>query len=654
MPNSIFDPPDIASQRDWISDVLRATIKTEITHESMVDHAQRVRVIPKGLSPMDGLFSWDVTPYLEEIADCLSETSPVQEVVLMKGSRVGATVGIGENWILYTIDVAPAPMLYVGQDKESAEEVMKTRVGPMINDSGLAHKIFAPQSSATTRATGDTNKLKEFAGGRLRAIGPSVGAKLRGTGYSKLFLDEIDAWQNEVGTAGGKKKAEGSTLSLILRRSDEYEETRKIFYASTPLVKSSSLIEPLFEAGDQRRFFVPCKHCGHMQYLKWEGIKYEVDETGRLVESSVHYECEECKGHWKNDDKVNFMKTKRQGGKAEWRPTAQPRRRGLRSYHLPSFYSPVGFRSWESIVQEWLDVGDDITKRQTIINTVFGETWEERGSVPEYWKVMARKEPRREDEGSVHYYDPTKFPDRSLIITVGADTQDNRIEAEITAWGRNWESWSLGYRVFMGDTSDLGSTAWSGFREFIDSGHDGHPIAMALIDSKGHRTQEVYTFCESYLEDRGQVLPCSGEPIQNADRKLYTLREVTGYAVKRADLQVSQFKSQIYSYLNRSIPEDGGLIPIGYCHFPVEYEEKYFRGLMSEERVTVRKPGQRPHVEWKPIKGRPRNEPLDCRVYSMSALYIFRHFVWQTYFREFDEELPWTMFWDWCEENIAS
>jgi len=637
--SDVLDAVDLADSAQWIRDTLRASIKTEVTHEALTEWAERRRVIGKGLSPMDGRFRWDVTPYLEEIADCLSETSPIQEVAVMKGARVGFTVGVLENWIGYTIDTAPGPMLFVGQDKDSVEEVMETRISPMIELSGLASKIFAPRVSSKSRATGDTKGRKDFPGGRLRAIGPNVGAKLRGNGFSKLALDEIDAWQNEVGTTGGKRKSEGSTMALILRRSDEYEASRKILYGSTPLLKSSSLIEPLVEQGDQRRYFVPCKHCGAMQHLEWAQLKYEVDDAGALVEESVHYECKECAGHWKNEDKVFFMRGPRQGGSAEWRPTAKARRRNFRSYHLPSLYSPVGFRSWESICQEWVDIGDDVTKRQTFVNTVLGETWEERGMTPQYERVMIR----RED------YQLGQWPEGALFCTLGADTQDDRIEAEVVAWGRNKESWSLGYHVFNGDTSNEDSPAWAGLADLMGTEYDGHRIAFALMDSQGHRTTEVYNFAERYLAERGQFLPCSGDAPRQG-KKLFGLFKLAGYSVKRADLQVDQLKSELYGYLNQSVSPDGGLIPRGYCHFPQEYGEKYFKGLMSEERVKLRMPNGGSRIVWRPIKGRGRNEPLDCRVYAMGAMYVFKHLVME---EAEEEELPWPTFWDWCAATLA-
>lgn len=46
-------------------------------------------------------------------------------------------------------------------------------------------------------------------------------------------------------------------------------------------------------------------------------------------------------------------------------------------------------------------------------------------------------------------------PDRGLFLTAGVDIQRDRIEAEIVAWRHDKHSWSVDYRVFYGDITNL-------------------------------------------------------------------------------------------------------------------------------------------------------------------------------------------------------
>lgn len=627
----------------------------------MVEWAEKYRVIPQGLSPMPGRFSWAVTPYLEEIADNLSETSTVQETYVMKGAQICFTVGIGENFMLYTIHQAPGPMLYVAQSQGAAERRMRKNFRPTIQQSGLGHLIFSQAKKPGSRATGDTNEMMEFPGGSILAVGPNMGDRLRSDSIQKGMFDEMDAWAREVGTVDGKRKSEGSTLGLIMRRFDAYTQTYKVVGASTPLEASSSTIEPLYLDGDQRKYHVPCKHCGELQPLEWENLKYERDAAGDLVfdrnedgekipgTGHVWYECRACGGHWTNDDKVDFLRNERHGGTARWIPTAEAKVPNRRSYYLPSLYSPIGFRSWESIALEASQIKDNPTKLQEFWNTVLGRTWQLRGKAPDYTRIMLNREPVEQGpDGSPHWYDPNKWPDRALICTIGADVQADRIEAEVVAWSIGEESWSLGYHVFPGDTSDIGSTAWQGLRGLIYSEPSGHQVNAALIDSS-FESSVVYQFCDEFV-GVGVVLPCMGESLQNAQRRPYALTKMSGYAQRRVDIQTGQFKSSLYAYLRKSLPDDG-LPPMGYCHFPTSYGEKYFKMLTAEELVPVPQRNGGTKYEWRGIKDRGRrNEALDCRVYAMAALHVFKDLV----MGEADEPAPWGAFWAWAMGNDAA
>jgi phage terminase large subunit GpA-like protein len=627
----IFTEAERADASSWIEEVLAAAIHTEITHMTVAEWAEKKRIIPEGLSSMPGPFSWSVTPYLREIADCLSATSPVQEIAVMKGAQVGFTVGVLENWIGYDIDVEPGPTMFVSGDQEMAEASIELRVDRMIQSAGIADKIFSQSEKKSNKKSGDTKAKKEFPGGFLLAAGPNSAAKLRTFSIRYLALDEVDAYPDSA-------EGEGDPLALLLRRTDAFEAIRKVLYGSTPLVAQTSKILPLFKAGDQRLYHVPCKHCGEMQPLKWEGIKFDRDPDGRLVYGSVRYECCKCGGAWTNSDKAWFLP------RGEWRPTANAQRPGLRSYHISSLYSPIGMRSWDSIAQEWLDTGDDIAKRRVFINTVLGEPWVERGEAPRWERIMLRREgwsPEiRKPTGII---EATK-PEGAMLVTIGADVQKDRIEVEVVAWGNAKESWSLGYHVLYGETQDIESICWSDLTDIITRPHAGMPSYCTLIDAH-YNTPTVYQFCEQF---DGTVYPVMGDARIGKTRHAFALKDVPGYQCKRVDLFTDFLKLEIYGYLAKGTPESlDAPMPTGYSHFPEEYGEHYFRQLTAEERVAEKTRNGQTRYVWTKPAGR-RNEALDCRVYALGALYVLATQAGESE----DGSIDWPGFWDWVKESL--
>jgi phage terminase large subunit GpA-like protein len=580
----------LASWHDDIADLIESKINMMLPTE----WATKKRILPTGLTSLPGPFRWETTPYLKEIIDCFAPGSGVHSVAIMKGAQLGFSVGVLENLIGWIIDCEPGPTLFVSADKEMAESVVETRVDRMIESAGIGGKIFAQVEKKHNKKTGDTKEKKEFPGGFLLPVGPNVGGKLRSYSIRFVLFDEVDAFPQETGR-------EGDPLKLAERRTDAFSRTRKLLYISTPTTEEESWIKILYENGDQSRFFVPCKHCGEFQLIEWRGIKWDTDDHGRLVWESVRYECEKCGGAWHDEDKSFFLT------RGEWRPTVKPVEPGRRSFHLSSLYSPIGFRPWGSIVQEWLQCKDDVTRLRVFLNTVLGEVWQDRGEAPRYEKIMLRREEWKngspDDDGKIQ------------LVTLGADVQKDRIECEVIGWGKGFENWSLAYNVFPGDTSELSSPAWRGLYDLLTGGVSGLPILMSLIDA-GYNTGTVYQFCEQFA---GGVMPSMGESSQGWGKKYFTIRPVAGYAVKRVDIQTGLFKAEIYGALQKG-PTSEGDFPAGYCHFPEEYGENYFKMLTAEERVREKNKAGIMTTKWKQV--RERNEALDCRVYGFAALHV--------------------------------
>ena len=111
---------------------------------------------------------------------------------------------------------------------------------------------------------------------------------------------------------------------------------------STPTIKDMSRIEQEYLESDQRRFYVPCVHCGEFQYLKWSQVKWENNDP-----KTVKYKCEHCDEMFEEKDKPYFLE------KGEWRATA-PSDGKTAGFHLNGLYSPLGWKSWEEIVSDFI------------------------------------------------------------------------------------------------------------------------------------------------------------------------------------------------------------------------------------------------------------------------------------------------------------
>jgi phage terminase large subunit GpA-like protein len=82
-----------------------------------------------------------------------------------------------------------------------------------------------------------------------------------------------------------------------------------------PLIEESpvSRIEREYEASDQRRFFVPCPHCGARQYLKFEWLCWEKGKP-----ETATYVCEGCEQPIAEHHKTKML------AQGEWRRRRRP------------------------------------------------------------------------------------------------------------------------------------------------------------------------------------------------------------------------------------------------------------------------------------------------------------------------------------------
>ena len=576
----------LANALDVVWDTATEAIKPD-PMLSVSEWADAFRVLSNRASAEAGAWKTSRTPYLREVMDCMSSSSPVEKVVFQAGAQIGKSEA-QNNVIGYIIDIVGGPILAVLPTVEMAKRNSKSRIQPMIDDCPrLREKVKDPRS----RDSGNSMLAKEWNAGILAMTGANSAAGLRSMPVKFLMLDEIDAY---VGSVDG----EGDPCQLALARTRTFSN-RKSFWTSTPTIAGRSRIEAEYLDGDMRVYEVPCPLCGTFQQLVWEQMHWEENKP-----QTVKYKCVHCEESFEEYHKNTIL------DRGTWVPKNPE---GLhRSYHLSSLYSPLGWISWVEIAEKYLNAKKNEDLMRVFQNTVLGLPYADTGEAPE-WEALYH---RRED------YPIGRVPEGVVFITAGIDVQKDRLEMELVGWGRNLETWSLDYIVISGNTAE--DQVWEELTKQIKMSlpmKNGlqMPIRMTAIDT-GFRTQECYRWIRSQsaysvmgVKGRDTLSTILGQP---SPVEMTVRGKKIRSGIKIWPVGVSNAKSELYGWLRRKLPTDPEeALPFGWCHFPM-YGEEFFKQLTAENIVSRIVRGYQKY-QWE--KSRERNEALDCRVYARAA-----------------------------------
>lgn len=576
--------------------------------------ADRHRMLSSRGAAEAGPYRTARTPYMKAIMDALSPSDPTRRVVFMKSAQVGATEA-GNNWLGYCIHRTPGPFLLVQPTTDMAKRLSQQRVDPLIEESPELRELVAPSRA---RDSGNTVLSKRFPGGVLLITGANSAVGLRSMPARNVFLDEVDAYPGDL-------DGEGDPVKLAEARTFNFGHRAKMFLASTPTIMGMSRIEREWEMSDQRRYHVPCPHCGGLQWLKFERLRWP---QGRPEEAV--YICEHCDEPIDERHKTAIMDPDNGAG---WIATADPdvaeraQRTGLVGFHISGLYSPLGWLSWVDIAAQWESAQGNDAQLKAFKNTILGQTWQERGEAPDWHRLYER----REDWalGTV--------PAGVLLLTAGADVQRDRIEIDVWGWGRNLRSWLVDHIVIEGDTSR--PEIWETLGELLNRTWphvDGARMALArfAIDTgDGATTDAVYSWArlhrgEQVLAVKGQregivKAPVDGPSKVDVNEKGRKIRRgLSLWTVKSG-----YFKSETYRFLRQNPPteedvEMGADWPAGYMHIPRGGVTAEWIKQLTAEQLVTRRDKRRGYTKLEWQKLRDRNEALDCRVYARAAAWL--------------------------------
>ena len=577
--------------------------------------AERHYALTAMTSRIVGPWRNEYVPWLIEPMDRLSESGPA-EVVLRKCAQAGGTE-LGNIFVGYTIDQAPAPTLIVMPREDDVNRRVATRIGPMFRACGLASHL--PGGRLSNLNVGKETILDTMI---LYLAWAGSAAALADNPICNVVLDEVGKYPARTGR-------EADPVSLARNRQRTFKTRRKLLIISTP-VAEGDLIDQAWEAGDRRRWWVLCPLCSAPQVMEWENVSLDKEKDNKTLLSAetyrnggfARYLCPGCKRPWTEEHRWQAVSNGR------WLPhsqtlaadgtiegTALPTR--VYSYHIDGMMLYPGFLSIDDLAADWATAnvakhGGDVLPLQDFFNSKLGLPWREREAHSDERELLKHR-------GT---YKCGELSELIQVVVAGVDVQIDHVYCVVLGWGWLSQVWLIdAFRIKMGDTEKLAN--WDTLRqalraEFILPGMELRPerrmhIRRTGVDC-GYRQDVVLDFCRQCQEL--SIVPVKGDDrVKNIWRSVPVAGKRTAPgSLNRYDLNTDALKDRLHRFI--SSPEPGP----GYMHLPADVDLEVLSQLCSEERIVVQR---RPVLKygWQVRRGK-KNHYLDAMVYAIAVAEI--------------------------------
>lgn len=562
---------------------------------SVSQWADNHRMLSSGISAESGKWKTSRAPYQKDIMNAFTEPG-IHRVVVKSSSQIGKS-DMMNNVIGRFAHLDPCAIMMIQPTIDMAQDYSKTRIAPMIRDTKVLNNLFYDVKS---RDANNTILSKVFPGGRLIMCGANSPAGLASRPIRILLADEVDRFPDSAGT-------EGDPVDLAAKRMTTFWNSCMGLF-STPTNEGSSRIDEEYLAGTQEEWQHKCPNCGEYHLLRHIDMTVDYKEiktpSGKktVIVNDVKWRCPHCGFSFSE-------KEMKQTPQKYISRNADALKNGIRSFFVNGFTSP--WMTWSRIMREWLEAKGDPEREKVIMNTVFGESYKQKGAFEDE-QIFLR---RRESYGA-------ELPNGVLLLTAAIDTQDNRLEYEVVGWGKEEECWGIRKGIVLGAPNQ--ARTWKEIDNILDKTYHfadgkGLKVVRTFIDSGGHYTSDVYNYCQKNFHKQRFAIKGRGGP---GIPLIYKIAKANNAKAPLILLGVDDGKQQIMDRL--SIDSPGPL----YFHFPQDegikelsdrgYDDLYFKGIISEHKKVYKRNGVLREV-WETTKN-VRNEPLDLRNYNLACM----------------------------------
>lgn len=458
-----------------------------------------------------------LTPYIIEPERAVSEGKS-RRVVMVFGAQTGKSEAI-LDLIGSRLDQRPAPVLYVGPNKQFLSEQFNRRLMELLDGcSSLAMKVARGKGMTVTR--------KIVAGVPLRLAHAGSSAALKSDPAALAMIDEYDEM-------GGNVQHQGAVLDLVELRGQTYADFCCVV-TSTPskgrveaardpasglffwdVAMKDDIESPIWELwqrGSRHHWCWPCPSCGEYFVPRFNLLRYAKAGTPMERANGVWMECPRNGCVITDEHKTSMNERGRYVAPGQTIGVDGVVKGDLcenstLSYWVSGLASP--FVTWRDRLLQYLEAIEmaDDARAQTAINGGFGECYSAGSGAATEWQEVKQKSERSK-------YDRLTVPYGAEVLTLTVDVQKDHLPWVVRAWGGRATSWLVDYGKIIGDTAEI--EVWERLANLTSETYEGVPISLTLVDA-GFRpgekeylpTHRVLDFCRRMGK---RVRPTRGSP----------------------------------------------------------------------------------------------------------------------------------------------
>lgn len=593
------------------------------------------RLSPEENPDYAGPFRLDNIPALRGVLAACGQKG-VRRVVAQKPAQIAWTAGVVCTMMGYYAHWKPCVQVAMFPREKSAKDFDAEKFSPMVR----ATPVLAKRIKLKSRSDGNSATRKHYPGGLLKLVASNSPADVKSTSAKVRYVEEPDDTNKDV-------KGQGNSIALLRERGKSIRDNFELI-GGTPTAKGASEIEKEMRTTDQRRFLVPCHHCGEVHELDWDNVvipgfslspeelaapdidaRYPVREVyGRARYEDAYYVCPHCGGVWTDDDRIaNIHRAASEAPHYGWHATADSPDPGFYLNELQSVFdgSRVPILAEKYLRAHHLFEQGDPTEMVAFWNATRGLCWEYKGELPEEDELRQRAE----------QYLEWHVPAGGLVPLVAVDVQHDRLAVTVWVVGRGEEMWLTYWGELYGQTVVAHSGAWIELEQLLarsvtHASGAQLPIAACGIDcSDGQTSDAVYAFVRRHNRPGRPVLALKGAADAEGRVEIWTppkpidpnhrSTKASRYGVQVHIVGTAKAKDLILGWAT-----EGGRVRLagngpGRMHWYQGVRSDFYEQLLSEIKVPSRSNPKR--RAWKPRTDR-RQEGLDCTVY---AVYLCRH-----------------------------